>query len=295
MRLQSVQICEVGPRDGFQFEEKPIPTHLKLDVIAGLVAAGLPRIQVTSFVHPVKVPQMSDAEEIVAALPRNTSTIFSGLCLNVKGVQRAAAAGLSHVDISIATNETHGRDNAGMTIEQGAEQAILMLEEAERLGLKAQLGLQTVFGYKKSGDTPLDLIVDFSRLFSGMAIESLSLADSTGLAHPDMMKERLAAVQDVVGSVPIVLHLHDTRGLGLVNLVAAIEMGIDRFDTSMGGLGGCPFIPGATGNIPTEEVAYLCTGMGIQTGVDVAAVARESRKIAQFLGKSLSGKLYALV
>ena len=326
---ESVEICEVGPRDGFQFESEPIPTELKLEVIRGLVAAGVSRIQVTSFVHPGKVPQMSDAEEVVDALLADArpidvpptdalptdalpaeallvdklpakadlaaSTIFTGLCLNMRGIQRAADSGLRCVDISIATNERHGEDNAGMTIEAGVEQAEKMISEATRLGLRTQLGLQTVFGYKNPGDTPLDLVIALCKRFAEMPIESLSLADSTGLANPEMMKERLGAIRGVTGDVPIVLHLHDTRGLGLVNLMAALETGVNRFDTSLGGLGGCPFIPGATGNIATEEVVYLCDGLGIETGIDVAAVARQSRRMAEFLGRSLSGKLYRLL
>lgn len=296
---ESIQICEVGPRDGFQFEEGFIPTELKLEIIRGLVSAGVPRIQVTSFVHPDKVPQMADAEKLVAGLASEqttrSGTIFTGLCLNLRGVRRAADSGLSHIDISIATNERHGQDNAGMSVEEGVRQAELMIEEADRLGLQAQLGLQTVFGYGEPGDTSLDQVVDLCRRFSSMPIESLSLADSTGLANPVMVRHRLEAVLGVVHDVPVVLHLHDTRGLGLVNMVVALEMGIDRFDTSLGGLGGCPFIPGATGNLPTEEAVYLCDALGIETAINVAAVARQSRRIADHLRKSLSGKLYALM
>ncbi len=294
----SVEICDVGPRDGFQFESKPIPTELKLDVIRGLIAAGVPRIQITSFVHRAKVPQMADAENLITLLlkdPEQTgSTVFSGLCLNMKGIQRAAESGLRHVDISLATNEQHSTDNANMTVEEGVQQAEEMITQANQLGLQAQLGLQTVFGYKEPGDTSLEFIIKLSKLFSKMPIESLSLADSTGLANPAMMRITLDAVSEVVGDVPIVLHLHDTRGLGLANATAALEMGVRRFDTSFGGLGGCPFIPGATGNIPTEEVVYLCEGLGFNTGIDTASVARQSRRIAEFLGRSLSGKLYKL-
>jgi len=306
---KSVEICEVGPRDGFQFEQTLIPQELELEVIRGLVAAGVPRIQVTSFVHPGKVPQMADAETVVTALlddallddaplgdaDQEYSTVFTGLCLNMRGIQRAAESGLRYVDISIATNEQHGADNAGMTVEQGVQQATEMIHEAERLGMQAQLGLQTVFGYKQPGDASLDKIVEYCKQFSAMQIESLSLADSTGLANPVMMKERLAAIHEVTGDVPVVLHLHDTRGLGLANVMAALEMGVRRFDTSLGGLGGCPFIPGATGNVATEDVVYLCDGLGIETGIDAALVARQSRRMAEFLGRSLSGKLYRLL
>ncbi len=296
-RKDAVELCEVGPRDGFQFEQTPIPTDFKIEMVSGLVEAGLPRIQVTSFVHPERVPQMADAEAVVAALPAlrvQNDVIFSGLCLNVRGVQRAANAGLQYVDLSIATNEMHGQDNADMSVEEGVMEASAMVEEAHRLGLKAQLGLQTVFGYDAPGDTSLDEVVLVSERFAKMGIESLSLADTTGMANPRMIRERVSAVQQVVGKVPIVLHFHDTRGLGLANILAAWELGVSRFDASFGGLGGCPFIAGATGNVATEDVAYLFEEMGVETGIDVSGVASCSRRLSQLLGRDLTGKMYRL-
>ncbi|RMH69525.1 MAG: hydroxymethylglutaryl-CoA lyase [Bacteroidetes bacterium] len=290
-----VELCEVGPRDGFQFEQKPIPTELKRAVIEQLVAAGVSRIQVTSFVHPKWVPQMADAEALVARLPERPGVVYSGLVLNPRGLERALRTRLSHVDLSIATNEQHSRDNANMTVDEGLEAAVAMVQTARRHGVAVQLGLQTVFGYAAPGDTPLDRVLAMARRFRDLGIESLSLADSTGLANPVMIRERVQAVQAVMGDVPIVLHLHDTRGLGLANVVAALEIGVSRFDTSLGGLGGCPFIPGATGNIATEDTVYLLDQLGIETGIDLAGVAAVSRRMAAFLGRELPGKLYRLV
>ncbi|ARA94198.1 hydroxymethylglutaryl-CoA lyase [Rhodothermaceae bacterium RA] len=290
-----VELCEVGPRDGFQFEQKPIPTELKRAVIEQLVAAGVSRIQVTSFVHPKWVPQMADAEALVARLPERPGVVYSGLVLNPRGLERALRTRLSHVDLSIATNEQHSRDNANMTVDEGLEAAVAMVQTARRHGVAVQLGLQTVFGYAAPGDTPLDRVLAMAGRFRDLGIESLSLADSTGLANPVMIRERVQAVQAVMGDVPIVLHLHDTRGLGLANVVAALEVGVSRFDTSLGGLGGCPFIPGATGNIATEDTVYLLDQLGIETGIDLAGVAAVSRRMAAFLGRELPGKLYRLV
>ena len=290
-----VQLCEVGPRDGFQFEDTPIPTGRKLEIITALADAGLPRIQVTSFVHSKWVPQMADAEDVVAGLPERGDVVYSGLALNLKGLERAHAAGLSHVDLSIATNDQHSRANANMTVDEAVEQAEAMVEYAHAHGLQAQMGLQTVFGYVAPGDTPLDRVCALAERFAARGIESLSLADTTGMANPAMIRECVEAVQTVIGDVPLVLHLHDTRGLGLANVMAALEGGVRRFDTALAGMGGCPFVPGAAGNIATEDTAYLLRELGIGTGVDIHAVAEAARRIASFLDASFPGKLHQLV
>lgn len=289
-----VELCEVGPRDGFQFESKIIPTEVKVEWIQRLVKSGLPRIQIASFVHPIRVPQMADAEAVIQQLGSAPSTIFSGLALNVKGVERAADAGLSAVDLSIATNEKHGTDNAGMSVDQGVLQAEQMIALATARGMNVQLNVQTVWGYKVPGDTPLTRVLDLAKRFSNVGLESFSLADSTGMANPLSIQRVVEAVKTVT-DVPLVLHLHDTRGLGIANIVAALESGVNRFDTSLGGLGGCPFIPGATGNVATEDVAYLLDSLGIRTGIKNENVAGVSRDVSDFLGRNLSGKMYSLV
>jgi hydroxymethylglutaryl-CoA lyase len=294
-RPERVTLCEVGPRDGFQFEETPIPTDLKVEAITALAEAGLPVIQVASFVHPKWVPQMADAEDVCRRLPAREGVRYTGLALNTRGVERAHAAGLRYVDLSIATNERHSLDNANMTVAEAVDQAEAMIHLAHRFGMEAQLGLQTVFGYAAPGDTPLETVLDLARRFADIGIESLSLADSTGMANPVMIAERVQAVQAVIGDLPLVLHLHDTRGLGLANVVAALGCGVARFDTSLAGMGGCPFIPGATGNIATEDTVYLLDSLGVETGIDLGAVAAVSRRVEDFLGKRFSGKMHRLV
>ncbi len=289
-----VTLCEVGPRDGFQFEEKLIPADLKVEAITALADAGLPVIQVTSFVHPKWVPQMAHAEEVVSRLPERAGVRYTGLALNTRGVERAHAAGLRYVDLSIATNDRHSLDNANMTVADAIEQAEAMIRLARAHGMEAQLGFQTVFGYAAPGDTPLDTVLDMARRFADLGLESLSLADSTGMANPAMIEERVQAVQSVIGDLPLVLHLHDTRGLGLANVVAALGCGVTRFDTSLAGMGGCPFIPGATGNISTEDTVYLLDALGVETGIRLDAVAAVSRRVEDFLGKRFSGKMHRL-
>lgn len=290
-----VELCDVGPRDGFQFEDQFIPTELKVETITALAEAGVPRIQITSFVHPKWVPQMKDAEDVCERLPEHEDVTYTGLALNQKGLERAHGAGLSHVDLSIATHDEHSQDNANMSVDEAVAQAEEMVRYANEHGLNAQMGLQTVFGYRASGDTPLAQVVDMSRHFAEMGIESLSLADSTGLANPRMIKARVRAVQAAIGDTPLVLHLHDTRGLGLANVYAALQCGVDRFDTSLAGMGGCPFIEGATGNIATEDTVYLLDGLGVDTGIDREAVGTASTRIASFLGKTFPGKLHRLM
>ena len=294
LKPSTVTITEVGMRDGFQFESTPIPTALKLEVLEGLVTAGVQRIQITSFVHPKWVPQMADAEEIVQHLPKKPGVIYTGLALNTRGVERAAHAGLTYVDLSISTNNQHSMDNTNMSREAAASQALEMVALAKSHGMQAQMGFQCVFGYTSPGDTPIALILEMADQFASQGIESLSLADSTGMANPLLIKQTVEAVAARAGDIPIVLHLHDTRGLGLANVVAALECGVSHFDTSIGGLGGCPFIPGATGNIATEDTVYLMESLGIQTAIDREKVGDVTKRVAGFLGRTLPGKLYKL-
>lgn len=293
----SVELCEVGPRDGFQFESMFIPTERKLQTIRALAAAGLPRVQVTSFVHPKWVPQMRDAEEICESLPMEGigDTSFSGLALNRKGLERAIAAGCQYIDLSIATHDAHSQDNANMTVAEAIEEGRAMVEAAKEADREAQMNVQTVFGYREPGDTPLDRIVELAETFATLGVESVSLADSTGMANPLAIRRVVRAVQEVIGDTPLVLHLHDTRGLGLANLVAALEEGIRRFDTSFAGMGGCPFIDGATGNIATEDTVYLLNQMGVETGVDMVQVAEVSAQIESVLEKTFPGKMHRLL
>ena len=290
-----VSLCDVGPRDGFQFEEQFIPTEQKVAAITALAEAGVPRIQVTSFVHPKWVPQMKDAEAVCEQLPERDDVTYAGLALNQKGLERARAAGLTHVDLSIATHDAHSQDNANMTVDEAAAQAEDMVRYAHAHDMAPQMGFQTVFGYQAPGDTPLSQVVEMSRHFAEMGVESISLADSTGMANPRMMAERVEAVQAAIGDTPLVLHLHDTRGLGLANVYAALQCGVDRFDTSLAGMGGCPFIEGATGNIATEDTVYLLDGLGVETGIVLEEVAEVSRDLESLLEKTFPGKMHHLV
>ena len=292
--IDSVTITEVGMRDGFQFEDQPISTATKIETLNGLIKAGVKRIQVTSFVHPKWVPQMADAEDICQNLPDIPEMTYTALALNVRGVVRANNAGIRNIDLSISTNDTHSKDNANMSREDAMEHALEMVEHAKSYGMNIQMGFQCVFGYKKPGDTPLELVLNMTEQFLASGLDSLSLADSTGMANPKLIKKTVQAVSAITKDIPIVLHLHDTRGLGLANVYAALENGITHFDTSLGGLGGCPFIPGATGNIATEDTVYMLESMGVKTGINLEKLSTVTSNIASILGRDLPGKLYRL-
>ena len=292
---ETVILTEVGLRDGLQSVAELVPSEAKLDAIQKLVDAGLKQVQVTSFVHPKWVPQMADAEEVCAGLPETEDVVFSGLVLNAKGVERASAARLKRVDASISTSDTHSRKNANMGLDEALEHLKKMVALAIDAGMEVRGGLQSVWGCVYDGYPPDERIVDMVSEVIDMGVIALSLADSTGMANPNSIKQALEKALPLCQDTPVVLHLHDTRGLGIANVVAAMEMGVDQFDTALGGLGGCPFIKGATGNIATEDTINLMNEIGIDTGVDLSKVAQTSKALQESVPESyFTGKLYKL-
>ncbi len=288
-------LVEVGLRDGIQREEKFIPTEMKVEFATRLADAGLKQIQVTSFVHPKIVPQMADAEEVCARLPKRDDVTFSALVLNMKGVERAIAAGVKQVEMGVPASETLARKNANTSIEEGMAETAAMVQKAREHGLKVRVGVQAAFGCAYEGKIEPARVVSMARRFLAMGIDELALADSAGLGNPQLVRRIAQEVLPLAGSVPVVLHLHDTRGQGLANLLSALKSGVTIFDTSFGGLGGCPFIRSAKGNVPTEDTANMLHEMGIKTDVDIARVAALSREMEAFLGKELPAKMHKLI
>lgn len=292
----SVEIIEVGPRDGLQREEQLLSTADKVALITALLDAGLRRIQVTSFVHPRYVPQMADAEEVCAQLPQRPEVIYSGLALNLKGVERAHKAGLTHIDISLSASDQHSRRNANRTLPQALHEFDDMFRLARHHGMTIRGGIQCAFGFRTPDDVPPATVLQLAGHLLQLGVDELSLADSAGLANPRQLHTLLRQLPALPPGTPLILHLHDTRGLGLANVLAALQCGVRCFDTALGGLGGCPFIPGATGNIATEDTVHMLHHMGIQTGVDLQALARIARDLQTRLQKEqLPGKLYRLL
>jgi hydroxymethylglutaryl-CoA lyase len=287
----SIIIEEQGPRDGFQVEKTWIPTEMKVQAIEKLVAAGLKRIQVTSFVNPKYVPQMADAEAICAQIKQQKGVVYSGLVLNAKGVERAVKAGLTHISASISASDTHSRKNANKSLVEAQVEFEEMLRVAKNAGLTVRGGIQCAFGCRYEGHISEEMVLDLARRHLDLGVDEIALADSTGMGNPAAVGRVMAQVVAWAGARPAALHLHDTEGKGMANLLAGMEAGVQIFDTAFGGLGGCPFIKGATGNIATEDAAVMLAQMGIDTGIDFAAVAQLSHDFEVFLGKKLPGKI----
>lgn len=293
---QTVEIIEVGPRDGLQREETILSAAEKVAFIEELVEAGLKRIQVTSFVHPRYVPQMADAEEVCARLPQRPGVSYSGLALNLKGVERAHDAGLSAVDISVSASDAHSRRNANRSLQEALQEFDEMYRRAREYGMHVRGGIQCAFGFQAPDDVEPGQVLEIAEHFMELGVDEMALADSSGLANPRQMTALLRSLLVLTGSVPVILHLHDTRGMGLANVLAALHSGVRIFDTALGGLGGCPFIEGATGNIATEDTVHMLQQMGIDTGVDLRRLATVARGLETRLDKEqLPGKLYALL
>ena len=290
-----VTLIEVGPRDGFQFEKKIIPTNLKVEIISGLVDAGLKDIQVTSFVHPDVVPQMADAEDLLKRLPKRKDVRYSALVLNEKGVERAHLSGLQHIEISISASDTHSRKNAGMPFEKAVETGKEMIRLAQEYKMEIRAGIQCAFGCVYEGRIPEERVLKIAADFLKTGIQTLAISDTTGMADPRLIKNLIKKLMPEVGNKSVVLHLHDTRGLGLVNVMAAMECGVTRFDTALAGMGGCPFVSGAAGNIATEDTAWLMKSLNIETGVDISKVAKCSQKLEDFFEKKFPGKMHRLI
>ncbi len=280
-----VSLTEVGPRDGFQLEEKIVPTELKAEVISALAAAGIRHIQAASFVHPKRVPQMADAEDLFSRLPEIPGVCYSALVLNRRGLERALACKVAEVEVSVSASDVHGRKNAGMGLAEACREAAAMIREAVAAGVRVRGSVQCAFGCRYEGRIEPERVLALAERFLAEGIGTLALADTTGMADPVQVRTVLGLVLPAAGPVPAALHLHDTRGLGLVNAVAGFECGVTRFDTAAGGMGGCPFVPGAAGNIATEDAAHLFSRLGADPGVDISAVAAVTGRLEAFFEK----------
>lgn len=303
MPASRIILEEQGLRDGLQTLPITIPVAKKIEWINKFIAAGMKRIQVCSFVHPKLVPQMADAEDIIKDLPQRDDIIFSGLVLNVKGVQRAIDAGLKHLAVSISASDTHSRKNSNKSLEEAKVEFKEMVGLALQNGITVRGGVQCAFGCRYEGKISEALVYDLVKHHLDTGIQEIALADSTGMANPVQMKNMMNKVIELCNKVPLALHLHNTENKGYANVCAAIEAGVNQFDTAFGGLGGCPFIKGATGNIATEDTAHMLHQMGYETNIDIKKVAEVSKEMESLLpslygegqGVRLPGLMYSLI
>lgn len=291
MTGKAIEIIEVGPRDGFQMECRFIPTDLKVATIEILARSGVREIEATSFVHPKVVPQMSDAAEVMTRIERRPDVSYLALVPNFRGAERAFDVGVDGLRMVTCVTETYNRRNVGLSMAESLGLFEKVVEAGARRGLRTDVVLAASFGCPFEGEVPIERVVDIARDFVAAGSRALGIGDSAGLATPGEVRSLIKALRDALPETPLWLHLHDTRGMGMANAYAAIEMGITRFDTSLGGLGGCPVVVGAAGNIATEEMIYLCQGLGLGTGVDLDVVREASRGLQTFLGRRLPSRV----
>ena len=278
-------------RDGLQNEARVFTLAEKLRILAALEAAGLTRIQVGSFVYPDWVPQMADTDALCEAMPRRAEIIYTALVLNKTGLERALAVKLQHLSISISASENHSRKNTNRSVDEGRAAITPVIERALSEGVTVRAGIQSALGCGFEGRIDPARVIDIAQGFAALGVQEINLADTAGLADPVQVFNLCRTVQDAIGpDVALSLHLHDTRGLGLANMLSGIQAGVRIFDAAMGGLGGCPFIPRATGNIATEDVAFACEQMGIATGIDWQALRAPVAEVEALLGRSLPAR-----
>ncbi|MGC5325594.1 hydroxymethylglutaryl-CoA lyase [Brevibacillus sp. SYSU BS000544] len=286
-----IRIVEVGPRDGLQNETKIIPTQVKIELINRLADAGLRNIEASSFVNPKWIPQLSDAVEVLCGIQQKQGVTYSALVPNKKGMERVKETNLKEIAVFMSASETHNLKNINKTIQDTFPVLREVIEEATGSGLRVRGYVSTVFGCPYEGDVPVENTLRVVEELFAMGVYEVSIGDTIGVATPKQVHEKFAELVDHFGSERLAAHFHDTRGTGLANVVAALDHGIRIFDSSIGGLGGCPYAPGAAGNVATEDLVYLLEGMGYQTGVDLARLLEAGSFIQQQLGRELPAKM----
>ena len=292
MRLpERVTMCEVGTRDGFQIEPDFIPTEQKVEVVDLLSAAGLPRIEVTSFVHPKVVPQLRDAEEVMARITRRPGTRYAALVPNEKGAVRAIEAGVDAIHTVLSASESHNLANVNMTIAESLDRLGAVLRVSAAGKLHVGCGISTSFGCPFEGDVPLAQLERVVGRLIEMGARAVGLADTTGMANPRQVGRVLEHLIPRFPGIEWTLHTHDTRAMAIANILAAMEHGVTNFDASIGGLGGCPFAPGASGNVCTEDLVHCLHAMGVQTGIDLDRLVGVSRRVQEIVGRALPGQI----
>lgn len=286
---ESVRIREVGPRDGFQNEPETIPTDEKVRLIDMLSASGVRRMEITSFVRPDVIPQLSDAAEVLMAVQRRPGVAFSVLIPNPRGLERALQMRdrFDEVSVFLSASETHNRRNVNRSIEESLAGLEETLARAGEEGLRREGVIATSFGCPYEGEVPPERVFAIAERLAAEGCEEIGFGDTTGMANPRQVGEFFAAARERLGGVELTAHFHNTRGQGLANVLAALEQGVDSFESSFGELGGCPVPPGSTGNVSTEDVVSMLHEMGVETGIDLGRLLQASRTAQEVLGRPL--------
>ncbi len=287
-----VSVVEVSPRDGLQNEATPIDIEGKLALVEALLQSGLQRIELTSFVSPRWVPQLADAEELARRVRRPEGVTFSALCPNSKGLERAIAAGLSEVAVFLSSSETHNRRNTNKSIATSLETFEEVIEVALREKMRVRAYISTVWGCPYEGETDPKRALEIAKRLLGLGCYQISLGDTIGVGTPVQTRRICELFLAELEPHELALHLHDTRGTALANALIGLELGIETFDASVAGLGGCPYAPGAAGNLATEDLVYMLHGMGIDTGIDLDKLIEAGRVAERVVGRRLPGKVH---
>jgi len=287
-----VTVYEVSPRDGLQNETSILPVAAKRELIAALVASGLKRVEVTSFVSPRWVPQLADAVALVQSLARPDGVIFSALCPNAVGLERAKVAGLREVAIFLSASESHNQKNTNKSIQRSLDLFEELIPAARDAGMHVRAYISTVWGCPYEGDVDPQRALEIARELVRWGVYQVSLGDTIGVGTPLQTQRICQMFLGEFAQEQLALHFHDTRGTALSNVLVGLDAGIRTFDASVGGLGGCPYAPGASGNLATEDLVYLLHGMGLETGVDLAALIAAGEVAERLLGRKLPGKVH---
>lgn len=285
-----VTVYEVGPRDGLQNEARQVPTADKIAFIHALIESGLSRIEITSFVSPKWIPQLADSAEVARGVTRKDGVILSCLVPNRRGLDAALAAGMREVAVFLSASETHNKKNVNKTIAETLRAFEEVVQPARDAGIAVRAYLSTAFGCPYEGDVDPQRVVDLCRDLRAMGVYQVSVSDTIGVANPAQVEAVMTRVLAEVPLDAVAVHFHDTQGTALANCVTAMQLGVTTIDSSIGGLGGCPYAPGAAGNLATDDLVAMLHSMGIQTGIDLDKLILASRQAASFVGHDLPSK-----
>jgi hydroxymethylglutaryl-CoA lyase len=285
-----ISLREVGPRDGLQNED-PVPTDAKVSLIDALSMTGVQRIETVSFVRPSAIPQMADADEVWSRITRSPAVRYSALVPNLRGAVRALAAGVTELEVVVSASQTHNLKNVNRTTAESLDEIAAVLDMAHIKGADVQVIVSTAWGCPYEGEVPVERVVAVASRAVRDGAKSVSFGDTTGMATPTRVRALVGAFRDANPGTALNLHFHNTRGTGLANVLAALELGVTDFDASVGGLGGCPYAPGATGNIATEELVYMAEDMGIETGISLEALIDAAQEAEHAVGHTLPSQV----
>jgi hydroxymethylglutaryl-CoA lyase len=288
--MNRIYFNEVATRDGFQIEPHFIPTDQKVELIDALSQCGYAKVEVTSFTSPKAIPMLKDAEEVMSRIQRNPKVEYSVLVPNLRGAQRALDSKADELNLVMSTSETHNRSNLRM----GREESFSALREVIEFisgRIPINVSLSTAFGCPMEGDVPQDVVIDYVSRFDNLGVRGVTICDTTGMAQPVQVTKMIDALHKQFKHLQLTMHFHNTRGMGLANILASVQSGITRFDGSLGGLGGCPYAPGASGNVCSEDAIHMVDAMGYDTGINIDALLAIAKRLPQIVGHDVPGQV----